>query len=166
MVSSYVPLWTIQLLFQTFFCIYHSFREILMHYLKWDTLYLPVKNICCSVWRCAAVITWFNNKLQCCHENLIISIWIIFLKKITSTISQFKRVCVFNIQQSLRENFYIIRKSFSIIYVILYLYKINQSMLYNKMLKTDLRGCWTKDRTPTGILFYRLNALIHIRFTR
>jgi len=51
---------------------------------------------------------------------------------------QLKRVYAFNIQQSLRENFYIIRKSFSIFYVILYLYRINQSMLYNKMLKTDL----------------------------
>jgi len=39
MVPSYVPLRTIQLLFETFFHIYHSFRKILMHYLKWDTLY-------------------------------------------------------------------------------------------------------------------------------
>jgi len=44
MVSSYVPL-QIQLLFVTFFCIYHSFREILMHYLKWDTLCMCV---CCN----------------------------------------------------------------------------------------------------------------------
>jgi len=39
MVLSYVPLRTIQLLFETFFRIYHSFRKILMYYLKWDTLY-------------------------------------------------------------------------------------------------------------------------------
>jgi len=41
MVPSYVPLRTIQLLFKTFF--YHSFREILMHYLKWDTLYISLE---------------------------------------------------------------------------------------------------------------------------
>jgi len=34
MVPSYISLRTIQLLFETFFHIYHSFREILMHYLK------------------------------------------------------------------------------------------------------------------------------------
>jgi len=39
-VPSYVPIWTIQLLFETFFRIYHSFREILMQYLKWDSLYI------------------------------------------------------------------------------------------------------------------------------
>jgi len=38
MVSSYVSLWTIQFMFGTFFHIYHSFRKILMHYLKCDTL--------------------------------------------------------------------------------------------------------------------------------
>jgi len=36
-ILSYVPLRTF--LFETFFRIYHSFREILMHCLKWDILY-------------------------------------------------------------------------------------------------------------------------------
>jgi len=40
MVPSYASLRIIQLLFKTFFRIYHSFREILMYYLKWDTLYI------------------------------------------------------------------------------------------------------------------------------
>jgi len=39
MIPSYVPLRTIQFLFETF-RIYHSFREILMHYLKRDILYI------------------------------------------------------------------------------------------------------------------------------
>jgi len=44
MIPSYVLLRTIQLLFEIFFRIYHSCREILMHYLKWDTLYTYIKN--------------------------------------------------------------------------------------------------------------------------
>jgi len=40
MIPSYVSLRTTQLLFETFFHIYHSFREILMHYLKWDIIFI------------------------------------------------------------------------------------------------------------------------------